>query len=432
MRLVQKHKGHSRVDLSLRISQINAGLVPDSLSAGSAVPGCIASTEDHGYIIDFGIEDQANGFLPFENAASRSWRPGKLVSCLVEETPEDEEDSKGKKKKKKKKSPKRALVVTSDHAATSAAALHDYGALSLANLKAGMLVNATVAEVFSSGVALRFFRFYIGVVDTVHLEMEDDDDMPEKGDKVKARILYVDVPNKAIGLSLKDRVVLMEDRTVPEAVAVGTVHEGAKVVRLDGVLGLSLLLPDVEEWTGFAHISQITDDHLEKIGNKYTIGTVHTCRVIGHSLLDSIVNVSMQTSVLEAPFLRIEDIVVGDEVSGKVLKVEAYGVIVTLADKIRGLCPSVHLGEVTIKNPAAKFKPGSVVKCMVVQVDVAKNRVILTMKKSLLRSKLPRLLTWADPSPGMLVEGESRLTACSPYGEPLLQLRANTCSDAVS
>eukprot|EP01052_Picozoa_sp_SAG31_P017910 SAG31_NODE_1247_length_9127_cov_2.629929_3_plen_1785_part_00 len=404
---LQKHKGHTRVDVSIRVSNLNASLVAASLNAGAAVPGCITSVEDHGYVVDFGTDAKLSGFLPFDRTQSQSLRPGSLINCLV--LPES-------KKKKKKKTESRVLTLSSEHNTISTALLNDYPGLSLAALKCGMLVKATVAEAFRTGLVLRFFRFYVGVVNILHTggQIDDASTWPKKGDTVQARVLYVDVEHKVIGLTLKPELVEMRHKSIPDAVAIGTMHERAKVVRVDGILGLHLRMQNIEGWMGFAHISQLTDDHLDKIGSKYTVGTEHTCRVVGHNILDAVANVSMQQSVIEAPFLRYEDVLSGTEVNGKVLSVEPYGVLVTLADNIRGLCPSVHLGEVVIKNPASKFKPGNKVKCMVLSVNASRGRVTLTMKKSMIKSKLTHILTYSDARPGMVVDGY--ISAIKPFG----------------
>ena len=176
-------------------------------------------------------------------------------------------------------------------------------------------------------------------------------------------------------------------------------------MRVDAVLGLCLSLPGVDTCTGFAHLSRISDERIDKIGRKHTVGTVHKCRVVSHSLIDGLANVSLEESILAAPFLTYSDVKVGSAVSGKILSVETYGVIVSLADRVRGLCPSVHLGELLVKNPQTKFKIGTKVKCHVLSVDAAKSRVVLSMKASFCESDLPRIMEYSDASPGTICDG---------------------------
>ena len=97
--------------------------------------------------------------------------------------------------------------------------------------------------------------------------------------------------------------------------------------------------------------------------------------------------------------------VVGAAVTGKVLSVETYGIIVSLSDRVRGLCPCVQLGELEVKNPHTKFKSGATVRCHVLSVDTERNRVILSMKNSLCTSQLPRVTTFAEAKVGSTYDG---------------------------
>jgi rRNA biogenesis protein RRP5 len=391
---LRRTHGHSHVDASLRPSLLNAALSAKSLVPGLGVAGTVDSVEDHGYTVDLGI-DGTSGFLPFEDASSKDWPIGRPVECVVQQS-------------KKRKASKRVVHLTALAAEVNSAKVRDFPGLSLSTLQAGMLVSAQVASVVSTGAVLTFLRHFVGVVDMFHLRdgaASSGGESISPNDKVSARILYVDPVNKTIGLTLKPRLARNEGLDLSSSVPVGSTFEDALVKRVDPVLGICLELPGQPDCTGFAHLSRISDEHIDKIGKEYTVGTRHTCRVVGHSPMDCVANVSLQDSTLSAPFLRIEDIEVGAAVSGTVLSVESYGIIVTLADRIRGLCPCVHLGELEVKKPHSKFKPGAAVRCHVLSVDVANSRVILTMKKSLCTSQLPRITTFSDANVGSVYEG---------------------------
>jgi rRNA biogenesis protein RRP5 len=57
-------------------------------------------------------------------------------------------------------------------------------------------------------------------------------------------------------------------------------------------------------------ISKVSDEHLDRLtGNKaYAVGKKHDVRVIGFNPIEGLVSLSMQKSVLEKPFLRLQDI----------------------------------------------------------------------------------------------------------------------------
>ena len=392
---LHKSRGHAHVDVSLRPTLINSGLTTKSLVAGLGVAGTVDSVEDHGYTVDLGIAG-TSGFVSFKDTASQSWKAGRPVECVVKEL-------------KKRKANKRVVMLGAMAEDVAEATVVDFPGLSLGSLQPGMLVNVKVKDVMRGGVTVTFLRHFVGVVDILHLHdgciKTEKESMPEEGDKRSARILYVDQVNKVVGLTFKSGLCKMQGSLLPESIAIGTTFEDASVVRVDAVLGLCLSLPGVDTCTGFAHISRLSDERIEKVGKQHTVGTSHQCRVVSHSLLDGLANVSLEESVLAAPFLTYTDVKVGSAVSGKILSVETYGVIVGLTDRIRGLCPSLHLGELVVKNPQTKFKIGTKVQCHVLSVDAAKSRVVLSMKKSFTTSKLPQIMKYSEATPGTVCEG---------------------------
>lgn len=394
---LHKSRGHAHVDVSLRPSLINTGLSTKSLVEGLGVAGTVDSVEDHGYTVDLGIAG-TSGFVSFKDAASQSWKAGRPVECVVKEL-------------KKRKANKRVVMLGAMAEDVAKATVVDFPDLSLGSLQPGMLVNVKVKDVMRGGVTVTFLRHFVGVVDILHLHdgciKTEKEDMPEEGDTRSARILYVDQVNKVVGLTFKSGLVKMQGSLLPESIAIGTTFEDASVVRVDAVLGLCLSLPGVDTCTGFAHISRLSDERIEKVGKQHTVGTAHTCRVVSHSLLDGLANVSLEETVLAAPFLTYADVKVGSAVSGKILSVETYGVIIGLTDRIRGLCPSLHLGELVVKNPQTKFKIGTKVQCHVLSVDAAKSRVVLSMKKSFTASKLPRIMKYSEATPGTVSTRQS-------------------------
>lgn len=70
-------KGKKHVGLSLRVRRLHAGLTAASLEAGMGLTACVASIEDHGYILNLGIKVRSlehaqlcSALRKTENAAS--------------------------------------------------------------------------------------------------------------------------------------------------------------------------------------------------------------------------------------------------------------------------------------------------------------------------------------------------------------------------
>lgn len=47
------------------------------------------------------------------------------------------------------------------------------------------------------------------------------------------------------------------------------------------------------------------------------------------------------------------------------LTIKPYGMLVKVAEQIRGLVPSVHLADILMKNPEKKYHIGDEVQCRV-------------------------------------------------------------------
>jgi rRNA biogenesis protein RRP5 len=82
--------------------------------------------------------------------------------------------------------------------------------------------------------------------------------------------------------------------------------------------------------------------------------------------MDGLFMLSMEKRVLEQPYLRIDDIKIGDVVKGKIEKVlERGGVVINVADGISGVVEEAHLSDIKLKNPEKKFREGMEVRARV-------------------------------------------------------------------
>jgi rRNA biogenesis protein RRP5 len=120
--------------VSLAPSLVNDGLQLEHLSqVGSVVWGCVVSKEDHGFVIDIGVAG-VHAFLPFKNVASgaESLRPGMgrfFLTAAVRPAAS-------------------SVVLTHNPSGIAAAPVcRSADAFTLASLKPGVLVNATVRKV---------------------------------------------------------------------------------------------------------------------------------------------------------------------------------------------------------------------------------------------------------------------------------------------
>ena len=132
-----------RIELSMLPERVNAGRPVESLAAKQVVVATVRSVEDHGYVMDTGI-DGANAFMPFEPSAAGEGgvdsieqprlRPGDHVTCIVSSVVEAS----------------RTVRLSSDPEAVRKAqtkALPRKAAMPLSQVKPGMLANTRVLSV---------------------------------------------------------------------------------------------------------------------------------------------------------------------------------------------------------------------------------------------------------------------------------------------
>ena len=403
--------GGKRIELTLRLSQVCTGLDKGCLSEGAAVPAVVTSVEDHGYIVAFGIDD-CSGFLPRDSLGEEheSLLPGQLVEVVITSTPKAKKDDNNNKKKKNgggsKLSGIHVYKVSADtKRCASAIALENKSTL-ISTILPGMLVKARVKSVLDDGISVSFLTYFSGTIDCFHISAEDTSSFKE-GQKVRSRVIFVDAQNKRVGLSLQPH--LLEAQSSASILpSTGSIFENAVINRVDPNVGVSLQISKGGKKgsiAGYAHVSHLSDDHVEKVEKKYKVGKQVKVRVIGHRLLDAVANVSLKRSVLEQPFFSLEELVPGMIVKGEVLATEHFGAIVKLAEGVKALCPPFHVSDVVGRTTSSKVAPGAILKFRVISVDQARHRAIVTHKRALIKSELPVLKTIEDAIPGRTTHG---------------------------
>lgn len=169
-------------------------------------------------------------------------------------------------------------------------------------------------------------------------------------------------------------------------------------------------------------ISRVADDRIDQLSTSsgpWAVGMIHRARVVGHSALDGLVQLSLQPSVLDKLFLDVRDVQVGDRVRGTVRNLRDSGLFVEIQGSVDGVVWPLHYSDVKLKHPERKFKPGAAVnarvrharhrgqadRLQIFAVDAEKQRISLTLKKSLVGSKLPVCTSFADAQVGKQLDG---------------------------
>jgi rRNA biogenesis protein RRP5 len=411
-------KSKRRIELSIRPQQSNNALSAQNVIQNNMVMASVASVEDHGLVMDLGLNDATvKGFMSSKEIGKgielSEVQEGAVYLCMVTGL-----SSNGKIVK---------LSADTQRIANTKKLSYLSEAPTIDAFMPGTAVEILVTDVTSRGVIGKVMGMVDVTVDLIHsgaaLPGKDLEKKYKLGSKIKGRVICTfpaaDPPK--LGVSLLDHVIGM---TVQQAVKGGekkppldvlplsaTIEE-VVVRKVEGGHGLFVDV-GIKGLSGFVHISRVKDGKIESLSETsgaYKLGSTHRGRVIGYNSIDGTYLISLEASVLEQPFLNIEDLKIGEIVKGKVEKLIVNakgvgGVLVNLAEGISGLVPEAHLADVKLLHPEKKFKEGMAVTCRVLSTDPSKRQVRLTLKKSLVNSEAAPFINYEDIDVGMQSPG---------------------------
>lgn len=409
-------KAKRRIELSIRPDDANSTLSKQELVTNATIMASVASVEDHGYVMDIGIaESKITGFLPKKEVdasiSDTRLQPGNAFLCI----------------------------------ATGLSANRKVAQLSIKTEKLGNIKNfpaeATTINTFVPGTAVEVLVNEIsehGLIGKVMGDLDVTADLIHSGigpngtdlaakykvpSKVKARVIctFPEAKIPKLGISILDHVKSLQtinaqvgEEVKPplHALPISSLVADCEVKRVEADIGLFVDV-GVDGVPGFVHISRVKDgkvDGLYETSGPFRVGSKHKGRVVGYNAFDGLYTLSFEKSVLEQPFLRIEDVPVGDVVNGVVEKLligenGVSGLIVKLAEGISGLVPDTHLSDVRLQHPEKKFREGSKVKARVLSTDPSKRQLRLTLKKTLVNSEELAIKSYDEVSVGMQVLG---------------------------
>ncbi|KAI9286089.1 hypothetical protein BC943DRAFT_322500 [Umbelopsis sp. AD052] len=409
----KRSKQKRKIDLSIKPEIVNSGVSVNDMTKGMSLGMAVQSVEDHGYILSTGIDGVA-GFCHNKDAKTyiesyNNGNPlveGQVIQCGITSVPEN----------------KRTVNVSLDPAQV-AETTFDEPCSVINSIVPGNLISANVAAVYANGLVVSFMGFFEASIDLAHLDVkaQDIESKYKLGQKLKARILFCSFSTspKRIGASLLPNIVdLKQDNTPLDAqFPIGMIFDRVIVKRVESKNGLIVEIDGHKEVNGFVHISRVSDDRIESLSatsGDYKIDTVHRARVVGHSLVDNVLLLTMEQSVVDQKYMRVSDVQVGTIVEGTVLKLTEAGLVVNLTSSITALAPRTHLADIKLTQPEKKFKAGTKVKGLVLVSDGQKKKVIISVKRSLVNSDLPVLTRYEDAKPGMLIHGT--ISSFRPFG----------------
>lgn len=407
------------IELSINPRQANLGLKKSDLVLGSIIQAAVASVEDHGLVMDLGLEDSAvRGFVSSKqlghNVALSSIKEGTVLICLITS----------------QKTNSKVINLSADIQAAGSMKKDTYltDAPSVDSYLPGTATEILVTDTSANGIVGKAMGMLDVTADLIHSGSAASGKGLDKkypiGSKVKGRIIctFPTSEEKKIGISLLDHVVRLKPRTIAskmanevpptEVIPLSTIIPEAKVAKVDPRLGLFIDI-GVKGIRGFVHISSVSEKMIETLPEStgpYKLGSSHKARITGYNSMDALFIASFQEKIIEQPFLRLEDVEVGQVVEGTIDRIivgatGVTGLLVSVAEGISGLVPDAHFSDVALQHPEKKFREGGKVTARVLSTDLEKRQMRLTLKKTLVNSEAGCWKSYNQLKPGMQCPG---------------------------
>ena len=428
-------KSKRHIELTFDPQRVNGDLTTDAVVVNSMIQASVRSVEDHGVVMDVGLSDAGvKGFISKKDLGAAykldDIQVGQVIMGLV--------TGKGSNGKVLKLSAEPTLFSAASGSKNIASVSE---APSVQSFQPGTAVDVLVTESGSGGLAGKVMGMFDVTSDIVHSGAGQSEDLSKKykvGSKIKGRIVWSmpqDDGSRKIGISLLEHLLTLPPPTsnlpenansklrsiagqVEQTLPPSAILDNAAVAHVLAERGIFLKVPSQqssEAIEAFAHISQLSDSRIDTIASTsglYKVGSTHKIRVLSYNPVDKLYYTSLKPSILAQTFLRIEDVKLGELVKGTVDKLilgakGITGIIVKLSDSITCLVPEMHLSDVQLQHPERKFKEGFPVKGRVLDVDLDKRHIRLTLKKSLIEEadNAKMWKDYADLQRGMEAKG---------------------------
>ena len=212
----------------------------------------------------------------------------------------------------------------------------------------------------------------------------------QKNQIVRVWIKDIDAPNKKITLSARPSKVLSSSLPVKDPdigsvsqLKVNDIRRGfVKSVADNGVF-VSL----ASNVTAFIRVSDLSDAFLKDWKSDFEVDQLVEGKIIAVDPLLNHVQMSLKKSHLDEnykPPLTFSDMKLGQVITGKVRKVEDFGVFIVVDDSanVSGLCHRTTMSDQPGADPKKLYEQGDAVQAKVLNINKEKKRISFGLKAS--------------------------------------------------
>lgn len=342
------------------MNQMIDGTLTD-FDEGDLIDGTVVKIEHDEVLVDIGFKSE--GVIPARELSIRKDAdPSEVVNLgdKIEALVLQKEDKDGRLILSKKRAEyERAWIQVED------------------KFKAGEVVTGEVIEVVKGGLILD-----IGLRGFLPASLVDfrrvKDLSAYLGTEIEARVIEMDRNRNNVVLSR--RVLLEEGRKNERAEILEKLSKG---MRLKGTVSSIVdfgAFVDLGGIDGLIHISELSWSHVNHPSEVVKVGEEVEVEVLDVDLQRERISLGLKQTT-EDPWTKlVETYPVGTVVDGKVTKIVPFGAFIELGANVEGL---VHISEMAMKHidsPAQVVHVGDTVKVKVMDVNVERRRISLSMK----------------------------------------------------
>ncbi|KAG1701414.1 Protein RRP5 [Nymphon striatum] len=374
------------ITLSIDPHKVNSNLSSSLLRHGMVLSAVVTEIEDHGYVMDLGVNG-VKAFLKKEECEAymkqksdiEHFHIGQVIQCMIDIADKANPAS---------RITNRVVNLTVDPVKVKSAMMKASMNINLHTLIPGMLLPCSVVKIVKEGVIIKSLQ-YDGCVPKIYLKSPLDKPHDYKiGEKIHGRVMYIHPILKTMYVTFNKFIVEKNEINAGEMFAnygIGDIVKKAIVVS-SNKYGINFKIDNT--YSAFCKLANLGDEIITDMPKNFPVQSSHK-------------------SVLDQEIFVPSDINPGEVHQCEVVRLVSSGLVVRLSSRVLGFVPMLHLSDVNLKFPEKQFHRGKKIRCRVLSVEwnEAQTSIKLSHKASIVKTKHDLITNYNDIKVGQICDG---------------------------